>query len=304
MNPDPMNPEWEHPMYIGNRKAGIRLVFVTGVAVGSVILAGCSGNAPKNSTASATSGNGGTSTAAPMSYAKGVPLDPGSGATCKKSNKNVSDMKIAFIPPASIYNYYLAIGAGLEAQAKVLGVGYTMLAPATDNVSIQLGMIQDAVTSGVDAIVMHTHDEAASAPVIKRAAAQGIDIVLVNSDIPKFPTPVNAVVGYKERVGDTLVGQYAVKAAAGKTMQVGILEGGPGYDSDERVGGFKAGIQGAANLTVVSSLNGKWNTVDGNQAATDMLQANPGIAMIFAANDYMALGAVQAANALGRSGVL
>ncbi len=276
-------------------------MLIAGVALGSLVLAGCSAG---NAGPASSGAKSGTSTATPLKYAEGVSLTAGSGAACKKSDKNVSDMKIAFIPPASIYNYYLAIGVGMEARAKDLGVGYTMLAPATDDVSIQLGMIQDAATSGVDAIVLHTHDESASAPVIKRAAAQGIDIVLVNSDIPKFPTPVNAVVGYKERAGDTLVGQYAVKAAAGKEMHVGILEGAPGYDSDERTGGFKDGIAGAPNLKVVSSLNGKWDTVNGNSAATDMLQAHPDINMIFAANDYMALGAAQAAKALNRDDVV
>lgn len=283
-------------MHRGREKLVFRSALVTGVVIGSMVMVGCSSSTPGT--------NESATPATPLTYAKGVPLEAGSGAQCETSDKAVSDMRVAFIPPASVYNYYLAIGAGMDARAKEVGASYTMLAPAEDDVSIQLGMIQDAATSGFDAIVLHTHDEGAAAPVLKRVADQGIDIIYVNSDIPEFPTPVNAVVGYKERAGDTLVGQYAVKAANGKEMSVGILEGSPGYDSTERVGGFTAGIAGASNLRIVASLDGGWNVDDGNKAATDMLQANPDITMIFAANDYMATGAVQAAKALGRDLVI
>ena len=288
----------------GRGKAVARSALVTGAVVGSMVLAGCSTSAPSASNSAAPSGSNSAAPATTVTYAQGVPLEAGSGAQCKKSNKAVSALRIAYIPPASVYNYYLAIGAGMEARAKEVGASYTMLAPAKDDVSMQLGMIQDAATSGVDAIVLHTHDEAASAPALARVAAQGIDIILVNSDIPKFPTPVNAVVGYKERAGDKLVGQYAVKAANGQAGTIGILEGAPGYDSTERVGGFLEGIAGASNLKVVASLNGGWDVDHGNKAATDMLQANPDITMIFAANDYMATGAVQAAKAVGRDVII
>jgi ribose transport system substrate-binding protein len=86
-------------------------------------------------------------------------------------------------------------------------------------------------------------------------------------------------------------------------MKVGILEGQPGYHSTERCGGFLDAIKGS-NLTVVASLDGKWNVEGGNIAAMDMLQAHPEIQMIFAANDYEIMGAAQAAKALGRKDLL
>jgi len=98
---------------------------------------------------------------------------------------------------------------------------------------------------------------------------------------------------------DTSSAQYAVKAAAGKPVKFGVIEGAPSYFTDERVGGWLAGVKGAKNFKKVASVNGEWSIDGGNKAGMDLLQANPDINVIFAANDYMAHGAAQAAKALG-----
>ena len=153
------------------------------------------------------------------------------------------------------------------------------------------------------AIILSTHDEHAAAPLIKQAVAQGIAVIIVNSDIASFPAPVHAVVGYSQRSGTHKEGEYALKLAGDKAMPVGIIEGQPGYHSTERVGGFLDAIKGS-KLKVVASVDGKWNVEGGNAAAMDMLQAHPDVQMIFAANDYEILGAAQAAKALGRKDLL
>lgn len=236
---------------------------------------------------------------AAVKYTAGQQLGNDSGAICKNTGKAVKDLQVAYIPPSSVYNYYLAIGAGVKKLVEGAGAKYYMIAPPKDDVSIQLGMIQDAVTRGANAIVMNTHDQQAATPVIKAASDAGVSIVIINSDIPNFPTPVQAVVGYKQRAGDKKVGQYAVKAAAGKPVKFGVIEGAPSYFTDERVGGWLAGVKGAKNFKKVASVNGEWSIDGGNKAGMDLLQANPDINVIFAANDYMAQGAAQAAKALG-----
>ena len=82
---------------------------------------------------------------------------------------------------------------------------------------------------------------------------------------------------------------------------MGIIEGQPGYHSTERVGGFLDGIDGNDNFEVVVSIDGKWNVEGGNTAGMDILQSHPDLDIVFAANDYMIIGASYAAKALGRS---
>ena len=179
-----------------------------------------------------------------------------------------------------------------------------MLAPQSGaDINGQMGMLQDVISQKVDAIIISTHDENAAAPLLKMAVNQGIVVVIVNSDIPHFPTAVDAVVGYSQRKGTYKIGQYALKMTGGKAMKVGVIEGQPGYHSTERCGGFLDAIKGS-NFEVVTSLDGKWNVEGGNAAGMDELQAHPEIDLIFAANDYMIMGASMAAKALGRDNLI
>jgi ribose transport system substrate-binding protein len=238
--------------------------------------------------------------AAPLAYVTPVPLAGGSQASCGKvAYKPGKPARIAYMPPATEFNYYIAIGEGVKARAKDLGANTFMLAPQSGNdINGQMGMIQDVISQGVAGIILSTHDEHAAAPLVKKAVDQGIAVVIVNSDIPNFPAPVHAVVGYKQRSGTHKLGDYAIKLRHGQPTIVGILEGAPGYHSTERVGGFVDAIKAAPNFKIVSSLNGNWNVDGGNKAAMDMLQAHPEVRMIFAANDYEILGAAKAAQGL------
>lgn len=244
--------------------------------------------------------------AAPLTYAKPTPLAAGSQAACSGlAYKPGKAARVAYMPPATEFNYYIAIGEGVKARAKDLAASTFMLAPQSGNdINGQMGMIQDVITQNVAGIILSTHDEHAAAPLIKRAVAQGIAIVIVNSDIPNFPSPVHAVVGYKQRKGTHKIGEYAIKLRGGRQTFVGILEGAPGYHSTERVGGFVDAIKTKSNFKIVSSLNGNWNVDGGNKAALDMLQAHPEIQLIFAANDYEIFGAAKAAKALKKQGLI
>jgi ribose transport system substrate-binding protein len=276
------------------------------VAIGATAVAfalsACAGAAEPVAVEESSEGTGASVEA--ISYSAGSPLDAGSAAQCVDLGKPISDMEIAYLPPATEFNYYLAIGAGIENLAAAHGIEYSMVSPAKDNPAEQIGMIQDITTRGVDMIVMSTHDPGAAAPVVAEAVEAGIQVHLVNSDIPNFPTPVHSVVGYQQRAGDAKVGAYAVELAAGAEVLYGVIEGAPGYHNDERSGGWRDGVAGASNFVEVASINGRWNVDGGNAAAMDMLQAHPEINVIFAANDYMAQGAVQAAKSLGRDDIL
>jgi len=208
---------------------------------------------------------------------------------------------VAYMPPGTEFNYYIAIGEGIKAIAKDMGVSTFMLAPQSGaDINGQMGMIQDVITRNVDAIILSTHDEHAAAPLVKQAIDKGIAVIIVNSDILDFPTPVQGVVGYSQRHGTQKEGQYAQKLMGDKQVIVGIIEGQPGYHSTERCGGFIDVISKLPNFKIVASLPGDWNVEGGNRAGMDMLQAHPDINLIFAANDYEIMGAEKAASSLGR----
>lgn len=233
-----------------------------------------------------------------------VPLEAGSQSTTAVAYAPGDPVRIAYMPPATEFNYYMAIGEGINAQASALDVETFMLAPQSgSDIATQMKMIQDVTTQDVDAIILSTHDEQAAAPLVKQAVDKGIAVVIVNSDIAAFPTPVNAVVGYSQRGGTYNLGEYAANMV-NKTAKVGVLEGLPGYHSTERIGGFLDAFAPYPDMEIISSLPTQWNVETGNQSMMDMLQAHPEIELVVAANDYIAIGAAKAAEALGRTDVL
>lgn len=238
-------------------------------------------------------------------YPAPVPLMEGAQAPIEGIAKAEGPVRVAYMPPATEFNYYIAIGEGIKSVAAASGVEVFMLAPQSGaDINGQMGMIQDVLTQDVDAIIFGTHDEGAAAPLLKQAVEKGVAVVMINSDIPNFPTPIHGVVGYAQRNGTHKIADWAVAKVGEAAIKVGVIEGQPGYHSTERVGGFLDGIAGHGNFEVVASVDGKWNVEGGNTAAMDLLQAHPEIGLIFAANDYMAIGAALAAKALGRTDLM
>lgn len=236
-----------------------------------------------------------------IDYPAAQPLKEGAQADNSKIAKS-DKVVIAYMPPATEFNYYIAIGEGIKKAADAAGVETFMLAPQSgSDINGQMGMIQDVMTKNVSAIILSTHDEAAAAPLVKQAIDKGIAVVIVNSDIANFPTPVTGVVGYSQRKGTAKLGEYFLAKNGGKGAKVGIIEGLPGYHSTERVGGFLDAVKDKPGIEVKASIAGGWNVEGGNTAAMDLLQANPDVDTLFAANDYMIMGAALAAKALGRT---
>lgn len=234
-----------------------------------------------------------------------VPLAAASQASCKtvawKPGKKPS---IAYMPPATEFDYYIAIGEGVKAQAAQLGADTYMSAPQSgSDINGQMGMLQDVITKKADAIIFSTHDENAAAPLVKRAVDAGIAVVIVNSDIPTFPAPVHAVVGYGQRRGTYKMGMYVAGILHG-TGKLGVLEGQPGWHSTERVGGYLDALSQFPQVVKVSSLPTAWNVETGNSVMMDMMQAHPEINVVVAANDYEAIGAAKAAQSLNRKDIL
>jgi ribose transport system substrate-binding protein len=84
--------------------------------------------------------------------------------------------------------------------------------------------------------------------------------------------------------------------------EVAVIEGAPGTSSSiDRVTGFTDAVT-AGGLNVVASQTANWDRAQAFDVATNILQGNPNVRAIFAANDGMGLGAVEAIEAAGLSG--
>ena len=100
-----------------------------------------------------------------------------------------------------------------------------------------------------------------------------------------------------------MAGEYLVEASSGKA-KVAILEGIPGHETgDSRVRGFPRGDRRRRQVSrFVASQTANWERDQGFNVFQNILQAHPDIDTVFACNDMMALGAIEAINAGGKTG--
>jgi ribose transport system substrate-binding protein len=109
-------------------------------------------------------------------------------------------------------------------------------------------------------------------------------------------------VGSDNYEGGKLAGDYLVKATGGKA-RVAILEGIPGHETgDSRLRGFRDAVKSAPGITIVASQPANWERDQGFNVFQNMLQAHADIDAVFACSDLMALGAIEAIRAAGRTG--
>jgi ribose transport system substrate-binding protein len=85
--------------------------------------------------------------------------------------------------------------------------------------------------------------------------------------------------------------------------RVAVVEGIPGHETgDSRLQGFREAIAEHPGIEIVASQTANWERDQAFNVTQNILQSHSDLDAIFAANDVMALGAVEAVAAAGRTG--
>jgi len=190
--------------------------------------------------------------------------------------------------------YFVCVRQGAEEEAKLhpdLQLTFIGGATSTDLVGMTR-MIDDLMQKGVDVISFNAIDPNAMVRVVKTAQAKGIKVLMHSDDTT-------------EHVADHYVGadQYKIAFAAaemlaneiGGTGKIAILTGVPGnMTAIARTKGARDALKNFPGIEVVGEWTGNWDRAEGSQKAQDILTAHPDLRGIVAANDEMALGALQA----------
>ena len=172
------------------------------------------------------------------------------------------------------------------------------------DVAQQIKLVESMIAQEVDAIVIAPADSKALVAVCKKALEAGIAVVNIDN---KFDTEALTsrntkmpFVGPDNRKGAKLAGDYlAKKLSTGD--KVAIIEGAPNsFNGTQRKLGFEDAMK-AAGAKIVSSQTGYWETDRANKVASANIIAEAELKAILCANDSMALGAMAAVKAAGKT---
>ena len=201
-------------------------------------------------------------------------------------------------------DFQKAIATSIQQAVEKSGNKFLLVTAGNETgVSIQVNQLEDLIAKKVDAIVLNPMDGNSVVPVLKKAQAAKIPVIVVDSSVEKGNDALYvSYVGTDNFNAGKVAGQRMVKELGGQGSVL-IVRGANGSSAgDQRVDGFKAGIEGSG-LKVVGEQPGNWTNSVAMQVTENMLQANKKVDGLFSASDVMLDGTLQAIGDANRTGI-
>lgn len=185
--------------------------------------------------------------------------------------------------------FFVSLSEGAKEKAEEEGVELIVV-DAGDESAKQASDIEDLISKNISVLIVNPVDSDAVAPAVKDAVAKGIKVISVDRVVNGVD--VDCSIASDNVAGAEAVTEYLV-SLIGEGAKVAEIEGVSGASATIDRG---AGFHNIADdqLDVVSSQTANFNRSEGMTVMENMLQADPNIKAVFAHNDEMALGAVEA----------
>lgn len=196
--------------------------------------------------------------------------------------------------------FFVQLRDGAQQKAKELGVTLEVQ-DASDDPATQANQLNNAQTSAADVVIVNPTDSDAVTPAVQALNTAGIPVIAVdrgvnNAEVASFISSDN-VAGGRQAAEE-------LAASINEQGEVLVLQGIPGSSaSRDRGQGFDEGIAAFPNIQVVAKQTANFDRAEALDVATNLLQAHPNVTAIFAENDEMALGAIEALGARAGSAV-
>lgn len=218
------------------------------------------------------------------------------GTTNSSASKKDDDSIVIGLSVSTLNNpFFVTLTDGAEAKAKELGATLTVV-DAQDNASKQASDVEDLIQQKVDLVLINPVDSAAVATAVESANAAGIPVITI--DRSSEGGEVVSHIASDNVAGGVLAGEYLLELI-GEGAKVAELEGVAGSSAArDRGEGFNTAVDG--KLDIVAKQTANFNRAEGLTVMENILQANPDIVGVFAHNDEMALGALEAIAASGK----
>jgi ribose transport system substrate-binding protein len=210
-------------------------------------------------------------------------------------NKPVKHYTFELITKSNASPYWLAVKEGADAAAKDYGVTVRFEAPSSGlDLASQIAMVNNAVTAGVDGIVLAAQNPKALLEPVRAAQKAGIPVVTVDSGLSPdisysflATDNIGAAAYLAKYTADKLMdqkGEYAI-VDFNHTASTGI----------ERPQGFEQGMKAFPSISMEGVVLYTENEISrGINLTNNLLTSYPNLNVIFGANDRSALGPAEA----------
>lgn len=208
--------------------------------------------------------------------------------------------RIAYIVKAMTDEFWIDMKKGAEEYAAANGIELSFQSPEKEtDVERQIQMVENALVSKADVIILSAADSQALIPAIVRANEAGVPVILVNDTIEPealetYGGHVATYVGIDQYAAAKLAGEDAV-ARHPEGGNVVLLEGIAGVSAlQQRLDGFKDRVAANPKFKIVASQTANNDRHQAFNVMQNILQSNPDVDVVWAINAEMGQGAVQA----------
>ena len=177
---------------------------------------------------------------------------------------------------------------------------------AAGSAAKQVSDVQSMIAQGVDVIFLAPREEIPLARAVLEAKKAGIPVILLDRDVDQSVAKVGQ--DYVTFIGsDFVAARQARRRLAHRSHRCGTakiieLEGTTGSSpANDRKKGFDDAIAEQPGMEILASQSGDFNRDQGRQVMETLLQAHPDVTAVYAHNDEMAIGAIAALEAAGRT---
>jgi galactofuranose transport system substrate-binding protein len=224
------------------------------------------------------------------------------GAGLMLAASAASAVTIGFAQTGSESDWRTAFSKDMQDSAKKMGIDLKF-SDAQQKEENQLKAVRSFIAQKVDAIIIAPLVVSGWDQVLKEAKAANIPVFLADRDVDTqdkslFVTRISADFNLEGR----LAGAWLAQASKG-TCQIVELQGTVGSaPAIERKKGFESVLALFPDMKIVKSQSGDFTTSGGKEVMESFIKATnglKGICAVFAHNDNMQLGAIQAMKEAG-----
>jgi len=189
-----------------------------------------------------------------------------------------------------------------EAAKRGIASDKLLTTNAQSDLNKQISDIQSMLNQGAQLLIVAPLNSDGLQPALDAAKAKQVPVVTIDRKVTSQPCT-----DYLTFIGSDFVSQGkraadAMIQATGGTGKVAILLGSSGNNvTTDRTQGFKDGIAGTPGLQVVAEQTGEFERAKGQSVMEQLIQSNPDITAVYAENDEMGIGAVNALKAAGKT---
>ena len=234
-----------------------------------------------------------------------IPIVWGCGSSSSEGSgeDGTPPLEIAVVPKGTTHEFWKAIHAGAEKAAAEFGVEVIWQGPQKeDDRQLQIQVVQNLISRGVDAIVLAPLDSRSMARPVEAAVARGIPVVIIDSGLESDAQ--SSFIASNNYEGGRIGGKYLAEAIGGKGKVVLLRyqEGSASTTNRER--GFLDALNEYAPDAelLIDNMYAGATMAKALQVSQNILNRFTEIDAIFTPNESATQGMLRALETSGRTG--